>query len=78
VGKSTVTGALADRFGARVFRLRFTVRWRRGDQVAYVLDGQRIGDHGIADVLGTIPVAPAGWTDLAEIRSLGQRWVRGR
>jgi hypothetical protein len=56
----------------------FTIRWRRGDRVAYVLHGQRIGDHGMADVLGTIPVLPAGWTDLAEIRLLGQRWVRGR
>jgi hypothetical protein len=55
-----------------------TVRWRRGDRVAYVLDGRRVGDHGMADILGTIPVAPTGWTDLAEIRSLGQRWARGR
>jgi hypothetical protein len=56
----------------------FTIRWRRGDRVAYVLDGQRIGNHGMAGVLDTIPVLPAGWTDLAEIRLLGQRWVRGR
>ncbi len=54
----------------------FTIRWRRGDRVAYVLDGQRIGDHGMADILDTIPVLPAGWTDLAEIRLLGQRWGR--
>jgi hypothetical protein len=38
----------------------FTIRWRRGERVAYVLDGQRIGDHGMADILGTIPVLPAG------------------
>ena len=44
--------------------------------VAYVLSGKKLGDHGMADVLGTIPVLPAGWTDLAEIRLLGQRWVR--
>jgi hypothetical protein len=55
-----------------------TVWWRRGDRVAYVLDGQRIGDHGMADILGTIPVLPASWTDLAEIRSLGQRGAQGR
>jgi hypothetical protein len=55
-----------------------TVRWRRGDPVAYVLDGQRIGDHGMADIVGTIPVVPAGWTDLAEIQLVGQRWVRRR
>lgn len=56
----------------------FTIRWRRGDPVAYVLSGQRVGDHGMADVLGTIPVPSTGWTDVAEIRALGQRWVRGR
>lgn len=56
----------------------FTIRWRRGDQVAYVLSGQRLGDHGMAEVLGTIPVSPAGWTDLAELRTLGQRWIRAR
>jgi hypothetical protein len=56
----------------------FTIRWRRGDRVAYVLDGQQIGDHGMTDVLDTIPVLPAGWTDFAEIRLLGQRWAQGR
>lgn len=57
----------------------FTIRWRRGEPVAYVLHGQRIGDDTTAaGVLDTIPVAPAGWTDLAEIRLLGQRWLRQR
>jgi hypothetical protein len=54
----------------------YTVRWRRGDPVAYVLDGERTGDHGMAGVLDTISVSPAGWTDLAEIRQVGQRWRR--
>ncbi len=54
----------------------YTIRWRRGDAVAYVLSGKKLGDHGMADVLDTIPVLPAGWTDLAEIRLLGQRWLR--
>lgn len=54
-----------------------TIRWRRGDQVAYVLEGKRIGDHTIGvGVLDTIPVAPTGWTDLVEVRQLGQRWLR--
>jgi hypothetical protein len=53
-----------------------TVRWRRGDPVAYVLEGRRICDHSTASVIGTIPVLPAGWTDLAQIRELGNRWVR--
>ncbi len=50
---------------------RYTIRWRRGDPVAYVLGAQRIGDHGMADVVDTIPVSPTGWTDLAEIRQGG-------
>jgi hypothetical protein len=54
----------------------YTIRWRRGDAVAYVLSGKKLGDHGMIDVLDTIPVAPTGWTDLAEVRLLGQRWLR--
>jgi hypothetical protein len=54
----------------------YTIRWRRGDSVAYVLAGKRIGDLGMTEVLATISVPPAGWTDLAEIRLLGQRWLR--
>ncbi|HET9254017.1 MAG TPA: hypothetical protein VFO16_02300 [Pseudonocardiaceae bacterium] len=45
--------------------------------MAYVLSGQRVGDHGMNEVLDTIPVPPSGWTDLAEIRQLGHRWVTG-
>jgi hypothetical protein len=56
----------------------FTVRWRRGDSVAYVLAGKQIGAHGMTEVLATIPVLPTGWTDLAEVRQLGQRWTRTR
>ncbi|MGH7869915.1 MAG: hypothetical protein ACREP9_20340 [Candidatus Dormibacteraceae bacterium] len=56
----------------------FTIRWQRGDRVAYVLSGQRLGDHGMTGVMGTIPVLPVGWTDLGELRMLGQRWVRTR
>jgi hypothetical protein len=55
-----------------------TIRWRRGDLVAYVLDGQRLGDHTTTGILATIPVVPTGWTDLAEIRQLGHRWLRTR
>ena len=54
-----------------------TVRWRRGEAMAYILEGLRIGDHTtVAGVLDTIPVASTGWTDLAEIRLLGHRWLR--
>ena len=40
----------------------YTIRWRRGDAVAYVLSGKKLGDHGMAEVFGTIP-AFAGWVD---------------
>jgi hypothetical protein len=53
----------------------FTIR-RKSDRLAYVLSGQRLGDHRMAEVLDTIPALPVGWTDLAELRTLGQRWMR--
>lgn len=56
----------------------YTIRWRRGDPVAVVLAGEQMGNHGMAGVLDRIPVPPSGWTDLAEIRQLGQRWLRQR
>jgi hypothetical protein len=55
----------------------FTIRWKRGDTVAYVLSGRR-DDHGMHDVLDSIPVLPAGWTDQAEVRQLGERWMQAR
>jgi hypothetical protein len=59
-----------------VFLDGYTVRWRRGDPVAQVLAGQQVGSHGSASVLATVPVPPSGWADLAEIRQVGQRWLR--
>jgi hypothetical protein len=67
--------AFADQPGAEQF-LMSTIRWRRGDVVAHILSGQHVGNHGMAEVLDTISVSPSGWTDLAEIRLLGQRWLR--
>ncbi|HEU0090405.1 MAG TPA: hypothetical protein VFQ77_22560 [Pseudonocardiaceae bacterium] len=29
-------------------------------------------------VLATMPVSPTGWTDLAEVRLVGRRWLRQR
>lgn len=55
-----------------------TICWWRGDPVAYVLTGKRIGEYGMTEMLATIAVLPAGWTDLAEIRSLGERWLSQR
>ncbi|MGH3815482.1 MAG: hypothetical protein ACRDUV_24030 [Pseudonocardiaceae bacterium] len=53
----------------------YTIRWRRGDPVAHVLVGQQLDNHGTAGVLATIPVSPSGWTDLAQVRLVGQRWL---
>lgn len=55
----------------------FTIRWRRGDTVAYVFSGEQPwADPATTPVVATIPVAKKGWTDHTQIRSLGQRWVR--
>lgn len=32
----------------------YTIRWRRGGKLAYVLNGNRVGDHGMSEVLDTI------------------------
>lgn len=56
----------------------YTIRWRRGDPVAYVFRGQQMDNHGKAGALETIAVPPAGWTDLAEIRHVGLRWLQRR
>lgn len=54
---------------------RYAIRWRRGEPVAYVLAAHQLGDQGMAGVLDTVLVSPAGWTDLAEIRLVRQRWL---
>lgn len=58
----------------RYHRDGITIRWRRGDPVAYILPGQRLGDHATAGVLATIAVPPTGWSDHNQIRHLAQRW----
>ncbi len=56
----------------------YTIRWQRGDPVAFVFRGQQMDNHGKAGVLTTIAVPAMGWTDLAEIRHVGQRWFQRR
>jgi hypothetical protein len=56
----------------------YTIRWQRGDPVAFVFRGQQMDNHGKAGVLTTIAVPPSGWTDLGEIRQVGQRWLQQR
>jgi len=57
-----------------------TIRWRRGDNVAYIFDGKQMEtypDESLRiDVLATIPVSSRGWTDLADVRLAGEKWTR--
>ncbi|MGH8544656.1 MAG: hypothetical protein ACREX3_13730 [Gammaproteobacteria bacterium] len=52
-----------------------TIRWQRGDRAAYVFQGRKVGSWSIEGLLGKIPVSPAGWADLAEIKLIGEKWV---
>ena len=56
----------------------YTIRWRRGDPVALVFRGQQLDHHGTAGLLDTIAVPAPGWTDLGEVRQVGQRWLQRR
>jgi hypothetical protein len=60
----------------------YTIRWERGDQVAYVFAGKQMEtypDQPLAvPVLAKVAVSTSGWTDLAEIHLVGQRWLRQR
>ena len=53
----------------------YTIRWRRGEPVAYVLAGKQLSSHAVTDVVATIKVPPHGWVDWAHIRAHGQRWL---
>lgn len=53
----------------------YTIRWRRGDPVAYVLAGKQLSSHAITGVVATVEVPPHGWVDVAHIRAHGQRWL---
>lgn len=55
-----------------------TIRWQRGSREAHVLTGNMVGSWTMEGLLGRIPVPRAGWADLAEVRSAGQRWVHAR
>jgi len=60
----------------------FTIRWRRGDSVAYVFACKQMKTYPdkrpTVPVLATIPVHPSGWTDSADIQRVGEQWVRER
>jgi hypothetical protein len=55
-----------------------TIRWQRGDKVAYIFEGKQTEAHpdeGVG-VLATIPVSSTGWTDLADVKLAGENWVK--
>jgi hypothetical protein len=57
-----------------------TIRWQRGDKVAYIFEGKQTeanSDEGVA-VLATIPVSSTGWTDLADVKLAGENWVKAK
>lgn len=55
-----------------------TIRWQRGDHDAYILRGNKVGGSSMEGLLGKVPVSPTGWTDLAEVRLAGEKWVRNQ
>ncbi|MGH3977952.1 MAG: hypothetical protein ACRDRZ_02950 [Pseudonocardiaceae bacterium] len=58
----------------------YTIRWECGDHVAYVFAGKQMKTYPDGPprvpVHATVPVPPSGWTDLAHIRLVGERWLR--
>jgi hypothetical protein len=57
-----------------------TIRWQRGDKVAYIFEGKQTetnSDEGVA-ILATIPVSSTGWTDLADVKLAGENWVKAK
>ena len=58
-----------------------TIRWQRGDKVAYILEGKQPdanSDEGTLAVLAIIPVSSMGWTDLAQVKLAGENWVKAK
>jgi hypothetical protein len=56
----------------------YTVCWQRGDKVAYIFKGKQMNAYPGKTALGTVPVSPTGWTDVADIRAAGERWLKQR
>ena len=54
-----------------------TIRWQRGDKVAYIFEGKQTeaNPDNWVTVLATIPVSSTGWTDLADVKLAGENWV---
>jgi hypothetical protein len=55
-----------------------TIRWQRGDKIAYIFEGKQMDANSDETVLATIPVSSTGWTDLADVRLAGENWVKAK
>lgn len=54
-----------------------TIRWQRGDTVAYVFSGNQVKKNPArAEVITTFSVPSKGWPDLAAVRLTGETWVK--
>lgn len=56
-----------------------TVRWQRGDTVAYIFDGKQLetipGKAPKTLAIDTVPVITTGWFDISNIRMVGEKWA---
>ncbi len=59
-----------------------TIRWQRGDTVAYIFAGEQLStypDEALrVTILDTIPVPSTGWTDIAQVRLVGENWIKAK
>lgn len=57
-----------------------TIRWQRGDDVAYIFPGKELktfpDEAPSIKAIDTIPVARKGWTDITHVRLTGEAWVK--
>jgi hypothetical protein len=59
-----------------------TIRWQRGDTVAYIFEGKQLETYPdrplTLPVLATVPVPRQGWTDTIEVQRVGEAWMRDK
>lgn len=59
-----------------------TIRWQRGDNIAYFFEGKQLETYPDetlrVEVLATVPVSSKGWADIADVRRVGENWVKAK
>jgi hypothetical protein len=59
-----------------------TIRWQRGDKVAYIFEGRQLETYPDetpkVPVVATIPVPAKGWIDIANVRRVGEDWAKAK